>query len=161
MYIYSRNNVIWIEIRQISMKRQCQSWDSNRHFSMDVISAVQEFFFVKNHRRPSMKRRPIQGVHGRGMGVHAHFAPVWRQCRSPKVDTSPAIRRRFIDVTPMESPKVAYYTPMPRPMIFNWVPTTLFCSPGRWEARLLPTTLFWSLGRWEVINFKLLLLFLN
>ena len=35
-------------------------------------------------------------------------------CHAPIVDTSPAIRRRFIDVAPMESSKVAYYTPMPR-----------------------------------------------
>ena len=34
------------------------------------------FFLIENHRRPSMNRRPIQGVHDRGMGVHAHSAPV-------------------------------------------------------------------------------------
>ena len=67
--------------------------------------------------RPSMNRRPI---HGRGMGVHAHSTPVWRPYRAPKVDTLPAIRRRFIDITPMESSKVANYT---------------VCSPPQGRAR--------------------------
>ena len=129
------------------MKRQCQSEDSNRHFSMDVISTVQHFFFlIKHHRRPSINRRPIQGVHGRGMGVHAHTAPVWRQCRAPKVDTSPSIRRRFIDVTPMESSKVAYYTPMPRLWFLTgmcsdpWAPRITRCKRSLQIARLVATT---------------------
>ena len=84
--------------------------------SRGVTSSVQSnvFFLNKNHRRPSINRRRIlsavmafMGVYGLGMGVHANSAQT-------KVDTSPAIRRRFIDVTSMESPKVAYYTPMPR-----------------------------------------------
>ena len=70
-----------------------------------------------------MKRQCQSGRprNGRPRPRNGHPRP-FRACRAPKVDfrgvpkvdTSPSIRRRFIDVTPMESSKVAYYTPMPR-----------------------------------------------
>ena len=80
----------------------------------DVISTVQLFFNKKslaavdestaNFKRGHGVHGRGMGVHGRGMGVHAHGSvtpPMWTLCR------------RFIDVTPMESSKVAYYTPVP------------------------------------------------
>ena len=72
------------------------------------------FLKIQNHRRPSMNRRPIHGVHGRGMGVPAHSAPIPRLCDGYITPLKWTLRRRFIDVAPMESSKVAYYTPMPR-----------------------------------------------
>ena len=64
-----------------------------------------------------MNRRPIQGVHGCGMGVHAHSAPVWWQCRAPKVNTSAAIHRCHAYGIVQGRLLHAYATPM----IFNWV----------------------------------------
>ena len=64
-----------------------------------------------------MNRRPIHGVlprNGRPRPFNAHSMPVRWPCHAPKVDDSMAIRRRFIDVTRMDSSKVAFYTPMPR-----------------------------------------------
>ena len=43
------------------------------------------------------------------MAVHVHFTAFSRPCHAPKVDTSPTICPRFIDVTPIESVKIAYY----------------------------------------------------
>ena len=74
------------------------------------------FFKIKNHRRPSMNRRPIHGIHGRGMGVHAHFTPLWRLCHPTKVDTSPAIHRcRAYGIV-----KGRLLHAYAMPMIFNW-----------------------------------------
>ena len=79
------------------------------------------FFKIKNHKLPSMNRWPIHGVHGRRMGVHgrrmgvhAHSGPIPRLCDGYVTPLKWTLRRRFIDVAPMESSKVAYYTPMPR-----------------------------------------------
>ena len=64
-----------------------------------------------------MNRRPIHGVHGHRMGAHAHSMPISGLCDRRVTPLQWTLRRRFIDVTPMESSKIAYYTPM----IFNWV----------------------------------------
>ena len=61
-----------------------------------------------------MNRRPIHGVHGRRMGVHAHSAPIPRLCASHVMPLKWTLHQRFMDVTPMELSKVTYYTPMPR-----------------------------------------------
>ena len=89
-----------------------------------------------------MNCRPIQGIHGRGMGVHAHSAPTWRQCHTLKVDTSPSIRWRFIDVTPMESSKVAYYTPMPRLGFLTGEGRKVgwHVRPRNWQSTLIEVT---------------------
>ena len=66
-----------------------------------------------------MNRRPIQGVSGRSRprnGRPAHSTPVWRQCRAPKVDTSPAIHRCHANGIVQGRLLHAYATPM----IFNW-----------------------------------------
>ena len=75
-----------------------------------------------------MNRRPIHGVHGLGKGIHAHSTPIPCLCDGHVTPLQWTLRQRFIDVTPMESPKVAYYTPM----MFNWVVLTgcLSISPS-------------------------------
>ena len=60
----------------------------------------------------------------RERGVHCRVSPWnWRPrpfhgrfmaVSRPWVDTSQTIRQRFTDVTPIESVKIAYYTPIPR-----------------------------------------------
>ena len=69
-----------------------------------------------------MNRRLIHGVHGRGMGVHAHATPIPRLCDCHVTPLKWTLRRRFIDVTPVESSKVAYYTPMPHLRFLTGLP---------------------------------------
>ena len=69
-----------------------------------------------------MNRRPIHGVYGRRMGVHAHSAPIPHLCDGLVTPLDTLGVDTFIDVRPMESSKAygivllhAYATPM----IFN------------------------------------------
>ena len=72
------------------------------------------FFLIKNHRRPSMNRRRIAGPFRAFTAAEWASTPIPRLCDGNVAPLKWTLRRRFIDVTPMESSKVAYYTPMPR-----------------------------------------------
>ena len=119
------NVVYWSEILRILKPISYKLLFLNKplHCTGDVTwyvtSSVQcnVFSEIKNHRRPYMNRRPTHGVHGRGMGVHAHSTPVWRWCHVPKVDTSPAIHQCHAYGIVQGRLLHANVTPM----IFNWV----------------------------------------
>ena len=74
-----------------------------------VTSSVQRFFLLKiiGGRRIAV---PFKGF----MGTEWASKPIPRLCDGNVAPLKWTLRRRFIDVTPMESSKVAYYTPMPR-----------------------------------------------
>ena len=50
--------------------------------------------------------------------------PIPRLCDGDVTPLKWTLRRRFIDVAPMESSKVAYYTPM----LFNWDPSSFWAQ---------------------------------
>ena len=54
-------------------------------------------------------------------GVEWASMPIPRLCDGDVAPAKWTLRRRFIDVTPMESSKVAYYTHMPCLWFFNRV----------------------------------------
>ena len=95
-----------------------------------------------------------QGFHGRGMGIHAHSMRIPRLCHGRVTPLKWTIRRRFIDVTPVESSKVAYYTPM----IFNYVVLAAhaFAAPVL-AAHVLETQarqlVYWQRMYWQLVYF--------
>ena len=68
-------------------------------------------------------------------GRLAHSAPIPRLCDSYVKPLKLTLRRRFIDVAPMESSKVAYYTPMPRLWFLTGVEE---CPPVSWRVGRRP-----------------------
>ena len=79
-----------------------------------------------------MNRRRILSALMAFTGVEWASTPIPRLCNGGVAPPKWTLRRRFIDVTPMELSKVAYYTvhAYATPMIFNWEPPCLCGHSG-------------------------------
>ena len=68
-----------------------------------------------------MNRRRIAGPFRAFTTAEWASTPIPRLCDGNVAPLKWTLRRRFIDVTPTESSKVAYYTPMPRLWFLTWM----------------------------------------